>query len=96
MKKIKRKPEDILLHELIGLECKVVFSPNKYQIGLCGKIIDETKNLLVLENEKNEFKKIEKKGRIFRLKLDDKIVEILGDEIIGRPENRIKKKYKKW
>lgn len=96
MKKIKIKPEDVPLHELIGLECKVVSSPNKYQIGLCGKIIDETKNLLILENERNEIKKIEKKGRVFRLKFADKIIEILGDDIIGRSENRIKKKYKKW
>jgi len=96
MKKVKLKLEDVLLHEFIGRECKVVYSPNKCQIGLRGKIIDETKNLLILENEKNEIKKIEKKGRIFRLKFDDKIIEILGDDIIGRPENRIKKKYKKW
>ena len=96
MGKVKRRPEDIIFHELIGIECKIVSSPNKYQIGLVGRIIDETKNLLILENEKNKVKKIEKKGRVFRLKLDDKIVEILGDDIIGRPENRIKKKYGDW
>lgn len=90
-----RTPKNILLHELIGLECKVVGSNNKNNLGIKGRIIDETKNLIILETKKG-VKKIPKKGSIFVLKLDNSIVEILGDDILARPEDRIKRKIKGW
>ena len=91
-----RTPRNILRHELIGLECEVVDSPNRYQIGIKGKIVDETRNTIVLETPKG-YKRIEKKDRVFRVKLDDNsIVDINGSGIIARPEDRIKKKFRKW
>ncbi|MEM7816365.1 MAG: ribonuclease P protein subunit [Candidatus Aenigmatarchaeota archaeon] len=88
-----RTPRNILLHELIGLECKVVGSKNKNHLGIKGRIVDETKNLIILETKKG-IKKISKKGAIFRLKLESSIVEILGDDILARPEDRIKRSIK--
>jgi len=90
-----RTPKNILRHELIGLWCKVVNASNKSQIGIEGKIVDETQKTIVLET-KNGLKRIQKKGSTFRLKLDKCWVEILGDDILARPEDRIKKKFKKW
>ncbi|MEM5812791.1 MAG: ribonuclease P protein subunit [Candidatus Aenigmatarchaeota archaeon] len=90
-----RTPKNILLHELIGLECKVVGSKNKNHLGIKGRIIDETKNLIILETKKG-IKKIAKKGAIFRLKLEDQVVEIYGDDILLRPEDRIKRSIKGW
>ncbi|MBU5678572.1 MAG: ribonuclease P protein subunit [Candidatus Aenigmarchaeota archaeon] len=90
-----RNPRNILLHELIGLECKVIGSKNKNHLGIKGRIIDETKNLIILETKKG-IKKISKKGAIFRLKLENGIVEILGNDILARPEDRIKRRIKEW
>lgn len=90
-----RTAKNILIHELIGLECKVIASPNKYNIGIKGRIIDETKNLLFIETKRG-IKKIPKKGSIFRLKLEKEVVEILGDDILARPEDRIKKSINDW
>lgn len=90
-----RTPKNILLHEFIGLECKVIASRNKNHLGIKGRIIDETKNLIIIETKKG-IKKISKKGAIFRLKLDNCVVEIHGDDIIARPEDRLKRRIKNW
>ena len=90
-----RTPKNILRHELIGLECEVADASNKCQIGLKGKIVDETRKTITLETTKG-CKKIAKQNTTFRLKLNKHTVEISGNDIIARPEDRIKKKFKKW
>jgi len=90
-----RKPENILRHELIGLKCEIKDATNKSNIGLSGEIIDETLKTIVLETNAGR-KRIAKKGTIFRIKLGDKNVLIHGDYILARPEDRIKKRIKKW
>ena len=69
--------------ELIGSYVKVVDSKNKTLVGLEGKVIDETKNTITLEDGK----KIIKSHVIFEV--DGEIVE--GKTIQKRPEDRIKK-----
>lgn len=86
-----RTPGNILRHELIGLECEIVNSKNKSQIGLKGKILDETMKTIVVND-----KRIQKNGTTFRLKLDDCMVDVNGSKLLSRPEDRIKKKYRKW
>ena len=51
---------NILKHELIGLDVEVVDANNKSQIGLKGKVVDETRNTLIIKSQKGE-KKILKK-----------------------------------
>lgn len=87
--------KNILLHELIGLHCEIVGAENKSQIGLRGRIIDETMKTIVIK-ENNQTKVIPKKGSRFRLKLNSKNVYVRGDSIVARPEDRIKKKVRKW
>ena len=42
-------PENIVRHELIGLETTISESNNSQVVGLHGKIIDETKSMFTLE-----------------------------------------------
>ena len=87
---------NLIRHELIGLPVEVVESSNKFQIGIKGKVVDETKNLLIIET-KNGLKKIQKKGSKFIFKIPSgKKVKVDGERIIARPEDRIKLKVKKW
>lgn len=86
---------NIIKHELIGLEVKINESSNKSQIGIKGKVVDETKNLLIIKTTKN-IKKIQKKGAVFIFDLKNKKVKVNGDKIVARPEDRIKLKVKKW
>lgn len=44
-------------YSLIGKKIEVVDSGNKTLIGLKGVVVDETKNMVVLDNEKKIIKK---------------------------------------
>ncbi len=78
------------MHELIGLEGEVKDSTNPNQIGIKGRIIDETYHMLVIE-ENGKRKMIMKKGAKFGIRLGDEYVTIKGDKINYRPHERIKK-----
>lgn len=72
---------------LVGSFVEVVESKNKSLIGLKGKVVDETRHMIVLSNKKR-FRK-----EIVRLKvtIDGKDYFVDGSSLVGRPEERIKK-----
>ena len=90
-----RNAKNILRHELIGLQCEVLKAKNPDNVGIKGKIIDETMKMLVIKQD-DEKKKIIKAKSIFRIALNDQKVDIEGDYLVARPEDRIKKKFSKW
>ncbi len=85
-----RNEKNINIHELIGLDVIVVNSTNPLQRGIKGNIVDETRNTIIIETERGR-KIIMKKGARFRVKLGDGYVDITGNEINYRPQERIKK-----
>jgi len=88
--------KNLVRHELIGLEVEIRKSRNKSQVGIKGRVVDETYNMLVIETEKGE-KKVEKKSCVFVFKLPNgKKVEVEGWVLVGRPEDRIKKKLPRF
>ncbi len=91
-----RRLENLPRHELIGLEVEVLESENKVEEGIKGKIVDERKSVLKVEC-KGEEKTVRKKGRVFRFKLPSgEECKVKGSILKGRPEERIKKKLRKW
>jgi ribonuclease P protein subunit POP4 len=92
----KITPQNILKHELIGLEACIKNSNNKQLIGIGGKIIDETKNtIVILKNGKP--KRIPKNIIALEIKLPDgSIVEIDGKALVARPEDRLKLRLRRW
>ena len=44
------EPGEIIYHELIGLDAKVVDSTNPSVVGIRGRVVDETRNTLGLES----------------------------------------------
>ncbi|MDO5850998.1 MAG: ribonuclease P protein component 1 [Methanobacteriaceae archaeon] len=88
-------PQNIFRHELIGLRTEIIESNHTDYIGIKGKVIDETYNTLTIDTGDKE-KLIPKKDVVFMFYLsDNKKVSVEGNVIISRPEDRIKKKYKK-
>jgi len=90
--------KELAKNELIGLHVRVQESTNKDQKGLEGVVVDETKNLLVISTENGE-KKVFKGQSVFIFTLNDSSkVRIEGGTLIGRSEERIKKKWpkKRW
>jgi ribonuclease P protein subunit POP4 len=89
-------PYNLVRHELIGLKVKIKDSSNKSQIGLEGRVIDETFKILKIETNKGE-KSIPKDIAIFIFTLPNGTkVQVDGKILIGRPEDRIKKKLPRW
>ncbi len=84
------RPELVIAHEWIGLNVEVVKSVNPCEVGIRGKVVDETKNTLKIMTEKG-LKTVIKKGRVFRVKFAGKLMDVSGDLINFRPEERIKR-----
>jgi len=76
-------------HELIGLQVAVLRSPDPSLVGVRGLVVDETRNTLVVEAAGRE-KRVPKEGTRFRFEVQGG-VEVDGDEILFRPEDRTKK-----
>jgi len=88
---MKINPQNILQHELIGLRTEVEDSTNREVEGLSGTVVDETRNMLVIENASGKGKKIAKAGTTFVFALPEVRVRLRGDMLVSRPEDRIKK-----
>lgn len=87
--------KNVFYHELIGLYSEVVESSNEFLVGINGNIIDERKKTISIETE-NGIKIVPKNVSIFHFFLPNgEWVEIDGKILVNRPEDRIKKKYKK-
>ncbi|MFH7880936.1 MAG: ribonuclease P protein component 1 [Candidatus Aenigmatarchaeota archaeon] len=87
---------NLVRHELIGLEVEVIESKNPYQIGIKGKVVDETYKTLVIETPKGE-KRVAKNDCVFVFKIPNgKKVRVEGWVLVGKPEDRIKKKFQLW
>lgn len=82
--------KNILFSTFIGLEVQIIRSSQKELIGLKGKIVDETKNMLVIEKDGKE-KKIQKNSSIFRFFVNDGHVDVDGSKITFRHFERPKK-----
>ena len=87
--------KNLVHHEFIGLKVHATSAKNK-SLDLKGTIIDETKNTIKIEEDDNAEKMIPKRGSIFVFELPNgEKVEIDGDILSIRPEDRIKKRFKK-
>jgi len=85
----------IAQNELIGLDARVAKSTNPSNVGISGKVTDETRNTLVIRHNEED-KIVIKETAVFQFTLpNDTVVEVKGTAISGRPEDRVKKKTKR-
>jgi ribonuclease P protein subunit POP4 len=84
---------NIVLHELIGLYAEVVDSKDSSQIGIEGRVIDETKNLLYLR-QGSITRGVVKKVSRFRFSVGGERFIVDGEEINFRSYERIEKALK--
>jgi ribonuclease P protein subunit POP4 len=87
--------ENIVRHELMGLAVRIKSSTDPTQ-KISGKVMDESYNMLKIE-ARNKEKTIPKSNSIFIFTLPNGMkVQVDGKLLVGRPEDRIKKKLPKW
>lgn len=77
--------KDFTHAEWTGKHCKVMSSKNLSHNGVEGTIVDETKNVIVIQTTKGD-KKVPKHGTTFSIEGND----VNGDEVLASPEERIK------
>ena len=88
--------KNLVRHELIGLVAEVIKSSNKQVEGMKGRVVDERRNTLTLEIGGRE-KVLPKEENSFLFLLPSgREVSVDGKVLVGRPEDRIKKKLRKW
>jgi ribonuclease P protein subunit POP4 len=85
---------NILRHETIGLEVMVSGDSNKYCNNINGEVFNETRNTFII-CQRGKSKIVAKKNASFVFNLGGTLVEVEGNALIGRPEDRIKKKNKR-
>ncbi|MFQ5940953.1 MAG: ribonuclease P protein component 1 [Nitrososphaerales archaeon] len=83
--------KNVVAHELIGINAEIVESNDPLLKNLSGKIMYETKNMLILRVD-DEMKMIPKNVTKLVLKLPDNIQCLVnGSDLVGRPQDRIKR-----
>ncbi|MCS7130669.1 MAG: ribonuclease P protein subunit [Archaeoglobaceae archaeon] len=84
----KVKIAEIIARDWIGLEIEVIGSPNEFEIGIKGEVVDETEKTFRIMTEKG-LKVVAKKGRRFRVNYGGKMLSIEGELTAFKPEERI-------
>ena len=69
-------------------------STNHSMLGISGKVVDETKNLLCIQTKK-DIKKVPKEKNIFEIGVNGTSIIVDGTLLVGRPEVRVKSKNPK-
>lgn len=95
-----RTPKNLIQHELIGLEAEVASATSPSFVGLRGTVTDETRQLLVLSTPAG-LKRVPKDVCTFRFRLPGapagrEWVRVRGSLLVGRPEDRVKKRLARW
>ena len=89
---------DLYIRELIGGEVRVIEHSDPTFIGLFGTVLDETMNTFLIRSGEGT-RKVPKKGAKFEYMVKEKNevirVELDGDTLIQRPEDRTKKLERK-
>jgi len=84
--------QNLLRHELIGLEARVENSSDPTLLGIHGTIIDETRDMLVIEQAGGS-KIVPKASSKFIFTLPGGGgVEVEGAKLVGRPEERVRRR----
>lgn len=79
------------LSEFIGLKARVLSAFSRAYVGISGIIVDETKEMFVIEKEGGKIAKVPKKGSLFSIEAEGKERIINGTFIKYKPTDRLKK-----
>lgn len=78
----------VLFGTLIGYWVEIVEASNKNYVGIKGRVVDETRNMLII-NTGDAVKKIVKKGCIIRLIKNGEHILIKGEDLVGDIVRRV-------
>ncbi|BAD85722.1 ribonuclease P component, Rpp29 homolog [Thermococcus kodakarensis KOD1] len=85
--------KNIIWHELIGLKAKVIRASHPELVGIEGYVLDETRNTLVLVGDRVWV--VPKDVVEIEFDLGNEKIRVNGKDLVGRPEMRLKKRWRK-
>ncbi|WP_297535028.1 ribonuclease P protein component 1 [Thermococcus sp.] len=85
--------KNVVWHELIGLKAKIIRASHPELVGIEGYVLDETRNTLTICGERVWV--VPKDVVEIEFDLGDEKIRINGRDLIGRPEMRLKKRWRK-
>ncbi len=85
--------KNIIWHELIGLKAKVIRASHPELVGIEGYVLDETRNTLVLVGDRVWI--VPKDVVEIEFDLGNEKIRVNGKDLVGRPEMRLKKRWRK-
>jgi len=83
-----QKQREFLLSEFIGEKVLVKSSADRARQGVCGRIVDETRNTFAVKTEDGRKVVVPKKGSVFEFVDSGNVVD--GNLVVARPEDRTK------
>ena len=75
----------------IGNRVKILYSSNPVLMGAEGIILEDTKNTLVIKKNNGRIIRVGKKGCIFEIYINDRVVRVAGEDLIGDYIRRLSK-----
>ena len=81
-------PENLVFHEMIGMQTIVSNSSNDSFVGIQGQIIDETQSLFYIKTH-NGIKLIPKNHSDWQFHLTDQKITLAGSKLNRRSEYRL-------
>jgi ribonuclease P protein subunit POP4 len=84
-------PENVLVHEIIGLGAKIVESTDPTLQGISGTIVLETKNTISVRVDSSVKQIAKKAAKKIEVKTDSGVCFISGSSMIGKPEDRTRR-----
>jgi RNase P/RNase MRP subunit p29 len=88
------RTREFQVNDILGKKIKILSGSNKFNINKTGIIVNETKNMIYLLQEKDnlEIKKISKKEiDVYKVISQSGDYFINGKTLLGRPEEKISK-----
>jgi ribonuclease P protein subunit POP4 len=93
---MKITPDNLTRHELMGLSTHVVASSDPSLVCRRGVVVDESKEMIHL-NTPRGLVRVAKQTCVFDVRLPDgTVVRVDGHNLRGRPEERLKKRLRRW
>jgi len=81
-------PENVLVHEIIGLGARILESTDPSLVGIRGTVVFETKNMISLKTDSIVKQVAKRSAKKIEIKTKYGVCFISGSSMIGRPEDR--------
>ncbi len=96
MVRVRRRRANLKYHEILGLPVKVVSSTDPGVEGIEGFVVNETMKTIEIRVGERDVLTF-KSGTRYRFKIPEtgEVVEIDGDILLGRPEDRARRILKR-